>query len=402
MFEFTVGGKKVRSEDFGKAMESELINHVKAEIRERLGAVRHPETGEFPTVAIHGDTLEDLTFRVEGSPELLALPQEQFSEEDLAAMSLEEKSAGASPRAFLSFAWEDHNLAERLARELRANGIDTWWAEWEIGAGDSMRQKIDEGLEGCTHFLVLLTPNSKTKPWVNQEMDAGLVKKLRSETKFIPVRYQLAAEDLPPLLSGLHSPAIDDFENSVPQLINDIHGLTQKPPLGQLPQVAEEVESGHTKAATAVARVFVEASETAMFGDPQLTISDIAEQTSLTVEDVRDALHELRWCFTVSHERVLPKDELFAEFDKFFMKWNPEEDALRIASDLINDDNFPGSTIEAAQRYGWGPRRINPALAYLIARDLIRDCKAMGTQPWLTAWVQKKGDATRRFVKSRN
>lgn len=145
MFEFTVGGKKVRSEDFGKAMESELINHVKAEIRERLGAVRHPETGEFPTVAIHGDTLEDLTFRVEGSPELLALPQEQFSEEDLAAMSLEEKSAGASPRAFLSFTWEDHNLAERLARELRANGIDTWWAEWEIGAGDSMRQKIDEG-----------------------------------------------------------------------------------------------------------------------------------------------------------------------------------------------------------------------------------------------------------------
>jgi hypothetical protein len=59
----------------------------------------------------------------------------------------------------------------------------------------------------CTHFLALLTPVSIAKPWVNQEMDAGLVKKLDEETRFIAVRSNLPAGALPPLLKGMLSPA---------------------------------------------------------------------------------------------------------------------------------------------------------------------------------------------------
>jgi hypothetical protein len=53
-----------------------------------------------------------------------------------------------------------------------------------------------------------LTPQSIDKPWVNQEMDAGLVRKLSNACRFLPVRHQLPAGKLPPLLSGMHAPEI--------------------------------------------------------------------------------------------------------------------------------------------------------------------------------------------------
>jgi hypothetical protein len=43
-----------------------------------------------------------------------------------------ETASGTAPNAFLSFAWEDHETAKATAEALQANGIETWWAEWEI------------------------------------------------------------------------------------------------------------------------------------------------------------------------------------------------------------------------------------------------------------------------------
>jgi hypothetical protein len=390
----------VKANELGDALMKAVVDQAADEMRERLSTIRHPDTGEFPTVVVYGDTLETLSFSVEGSPELLALVRERLGEE-FENMNLIENNS-RPPRAFLSYAFEDRELAERLARAVQANGIETWWAGWSIGAGDSLRQKIDEGLGNCTHFLVLLTPTSIIKPWVNQEMDAGLVRKLNQETRFIAVRCCLPASALPPLLKGMLSPAIDDFATDIQQLVNDIHGVSRKPPLGPPPMAAVVRNAGYSPAATAIAKVFVDESETAVFGDPQRNIEELAERTSLSEEDVRDALHELRSFFTVNSDHALPKDELYVAFDKHFCEWDPAADALILASDIVNDDTFPSATAEIGKRYGWPPRRLNPAIAYLINRDLIMDSKALGTQPWITAWVQKKADATRRFVKSRS
>ncbi|WP_283813302.1 DMT family transporter [Bradyrhizobium sp. Leo170] len=69
-----------------------------------------------------------------------------------------------------------------------------------------------------------------------------------------------------------------------------------------------------------------------------------------------------------------------ATFDKHFMEWSPEEDALRIAADLVNDPSMPIDTGQVAQRDGWEPRRMNPALTYLLARKLIVDYQVLASQ----------------------
>src|SRR4051794_31747271 len=128
--------------------------------------------------------------------------------------------------AFVCHASEDNELARRIATDLHANGIDTFFSEWEIRAGDSLRRKIDAGLESCTHFIVLVTPTSLNKPWVNAEIDAAFIRKVEGSAVLIPLRYELEVEQLPPLLRGLLSPAIRNYDADVKQLIADIQGVS--------------------------------------------------------------------------------------------------------------------------------------------------------------------------------
>ena len=116
-------------------------------------------------------------------------------------------------------------------------------------------------------FLVLLTPQSIDKPWVNAEMDAALVQKLDNQCKFLPVRHDLPVSALPPLLAGLHSPTVTRDEE-ITQLINDIYGVSRKPPLGAPPEAvteARQTDTGYSPLQQQSARLFVERSENGLF-----------------------------------------------------------------------------------------------------------------------------------------
>jgi hypothetical protein len=401
MIKFTVGGRSVNPDNIEDALMGVVLKGMRDTITEKVGTIRDPETGEFPTVIVRGDSIDKLTLHVEGSPKLIALVRERLGLEP----EDDGMKAGAdtAPRVFLSYTSDNLEVATKLAQALEASGIETWWDKWCIYPGDSLRRKIDEGISGCTHFLVLLTPQSIDKPWVNQEMDAGLVRKLNDRCKFLPVRYGLEASALPPLLSGMHAPAIAG-DADILQLVNDIYGVNRRPPRGTPPKAVEtanETKTGYSAAATAIARVLVERTEYAVFADPQMGVSELADNTGLSVEDTKDGLYELSAFLTVSHDRVLPKDILFAEFDRHWKSWEPAQDALRLAADIVNDPKFPADPKQIAERYGWEPRRLNPAITYLLERQLIVDYTALSTQPFAIARVVGN-EHIRRFVKSRS
>lgn len=404
MIKFEFNGKPFDPRTFEETIMKQAMEAAAEHLRERIGTIRHPETGEFPTIVVSGTSFDDLMLRVEGSPELLALVNERMElTGDEPSEAMIEVSNESPPKVFLSYAWEDRDLASNIAEQLQANGIDTWWAEWCLSAGDSLRQKIDEGLGDCSHFLVLLTPTSLSKPWVNQEMDAGLVLKLQSKVKFIPLRHRLSVNQLPLLLRGMLSPEVDEGELGIAQLINDIHGVTKKPPLGKAPAAVSESrqqKTGYSAAANAVAKAFVELTQHARKFDPQFPKEKLMEETGLPEDDLVDALHELSGMVIARHDVVWPEDELFAKFDQFWKPWNPSQDALMLATDMLNYDSFPTSPAEIGQKYGWEPRRLNPAMAYLINRKVVRELKAMDGSNWLVVHIQKT-DQTRRFVKSR-
>jgi hypothetical protein len=108
----------------------------------------------------------------------------------------------------------------------------------------------------------------------------------------------------------------------------------------------------------------------------------------------------LRFAPDSAFHELTPEAALFTTFDRHFMSWNPEIDALRIAADLANGA-VEGSVPEIAKQYDWPPRRMNPAVNYLIEGRLVDFGDECGSHPWCTHWI-RKNHATRRFVRDRS
>ena len=316
------------------------------------------------------------------------------------------------PHAFLSYASEDKEFAEQVAKALQEKGIETWWDKWEIRHGDSIRQKVDEGIAGCTHFLVLLTHQSICKPWVSTEMDAAFVRKLEGKCRFIPVRYKLHVSDLPPTLQGMLSPKIESGTD-IDGLISDIYEISKKPALGVPPaavQQAQKIKTGYSPAVQAVAKLLVEESKNGLYADPSSSIGAMAEASELKPEDAEDAVRELEnhdflrigkfMGARSSQYHVSTKPSLFVEFDRYFMGWDATEDAVQIATDIVNDKKFTTNPEEMAKQYGWSHRRLNPALKYLVDKEVIHDASGYGRRTVIIRCVKAtSSSALRRFLR---
>ncbi len=320
------------------------------------------------------------------------------------------------PVVFLSYASEDKALARQIAARLFENGMEVFFDEWEIQAGDSIREKIDAGLGRCTHFVVLLTPHSVEKSWVRAEMDAAFVKKVEGECRFIPLRHDLPPDKLPPLLRGLLSPQIQDVDNDIMKLVEDIREIDRRPNL--LPRTSEDrvqaSEMGLSPAASEIVGLIVRKSKYGLKFDPEFSPSDVKQGTTLSDDAIREGVDELVERGVVEDSREIrprslgfsalyPQEDLFALYDGFFMPWNPADDALVLAADLVNDGKIDVQLEpkELAERYGWNARRLNPAITYLSLFGAARLLQALGTAPYCCAilWLTSKA---RRFVRTQD
>ena len=314
------------------------------------------------------------------------------------------------PKAFLSYTSSDRILAKRIADILVTRGVAVWWDQWEIRAGDSIVQRISEGLDDCTHFIVLLTPRSIKKPWVSAEIDAAFVRRMNARVKLIPLRCDLPAKQLPPLLSALHSPEVTkaSLGEEVAQLASDIHGVTRRPGVHDAPNLRDYPPSPYSRAAMIVAKYFCRETENAATFDPIVELGALAVAIDLSLEDTLDGLHELQ--AFIREQRTLgpregsaiwPLPAFWPEFDQYFdfNAHDPASDARIIAARVLNDPDFPERLSEIADVLGWQPRRINPAAAYLMDRDIVRHHSFLGMGPWVVGMIHRTG-ATRRFVKA--
>jgi hypothetical protein len=153
-----------------------------------------------------------------------------------------------NPRAFISHSGEDRVFAERLATDLRGNGVDVWLSVWEITAGDSLRRKIEQGLTQSDIFVLVLSRSSVVRPWVQEELDAALVRRISGLCrKIIPV--VLDDCEMPPFVASSLWLDMRDYQYEVglSELLKSVFDIKTKPPLGSPPTfVSIEPESSET------------------------------------------------------------------------------------------------------------------------------------------------------------
>ncbi len=91
--------------------------------------------------------------------------------------------------AFISHSSIDKPFVRQLAVDLLAAGVKVWIDEQRIVVGDSIPEKVAQGVAESDFFLVVLSKNSVQSPWVTKELNHALVKEIeRRRVTIYPIR----------------------------------------------------------------------------------------------------------------------------------------------------------------------------------------------------------------------
>lgn len=138
-----------------------------------------------------------------------------------------------SPKAFISHSSQDHKFVEKFAADLRAHGVDAWYAGWDIKPGDSIRKRIDDALGACEYFVIVLSKKSVSSRWVQVELDTATVRSLDGRVKrIIPIRIE-DCDGIPPTLASLcwEDFSVNRYELALKRVLDAIFDVDAKPPL---------------------------------------------------------------------------------------------------------------------------------------------------------------------------
>lgn len=91
--------------------------------------------------------------------------------------------------AFLSHSSADKAFIRQLAADLTANGISVWLDEQRIRVGDSIPEKIAQGLAESDYFLIGMSHKSSESAWVQKELNNALMSEVqRRKVHIMPLK----------------------------------------------------------------------------------------------------------------------------------------------------------------------------------------------------------------------
>jgi hypothetical protein len=123
---------------------------------------------------------------------------------------------------FISHRRADTTLAEKLAHEIKERGHQVWLADWKINIGDSIVERMQQGLEGATYFVLCYSERGVMAPWISREWMSVLARQLNgANVKILPV--VLTGGDPPIILSDLqYADLVTDWRGGVERLLRSI------------------------------------------------------------------------------------------------------------------------------------------------------------------------------------
>jgi len=143
---------------------------------------------------------------------------------DIAVVSKEERHAAQKDEriAFISHSSKDKPFVRKLAADLVSSGIKVWIDEQQILVGDSIPEKLAQGLAESDFFLLIVSGNSIDSEWVRKELNGALVHEIeRRKVTILPVR--LDASELPiSVKDKLYADFRTSYETGLKNLIASI------------------------------------------------------------------------------------------------------------------------------------------------------------------------------------
>jgi hypothetical protein len=264
--------------------------------------------------------------------------------------------------------------------------VDPWYAGWEIGAGDSIVQKINKGLERCDAFIIVVSANSVRSKWVREELNSAVVERIERAAQIIPVR--LDDSPVPPIINHLRWIELHPMDEHLEELVKAVFGVSDKPAVGEAPDYVrralerqDNAIEGLTPEASAILRHLV--LEIGLRG--QISSRALCEVLRLSDMEVDDGLEELDELGLVRllgamRSAVIPRAAAWlylGEEDLGFDLWR---DMLTVAQCVAGHEQADTATLEADTRL---PQyRINMAALVLQHLEVITLIQTLGRDPY--------------------
>ena len=112
-------------------------------------------------------------------------------------------------QVFISHAKEDNNTVRQIMTLLDNKRIQHWEDITHIKPGDSVNEKINQGIKSSSHFLLVWSKNADNSNNVKKECNAVMTPDYEKITKII---FRTDGTKLPPLLADIKYININDDE----------------------------------------------------------------------------------------------------------------------------------------------------------------------------------------------
>lgn len=126
------------------------------------------------------------------------------------------------PRVFISYSSQDKSFVDKLYDDLRPFKIFVWYDRWEIAVGDSIVDKISEGLETSVTLIIVLSQASVSSRWVKEELNTIIMRRMSdSDIRILPVLIESC--EIPSLLKHIrYADFRDSYEEGLANLFDAI------------------------------------------------------------------------------------------------------------------------------------------------------------------------------------
>lgn len=98
---------------------------------------------------------------------------------------------------FISHASEDKaDIARPLFEALTILGVTVWFDEAELGIGDSLRRKIDQGLARSAFGVVVFSASFFAKGWPQYELDGIVTRSVAGDQNLLPIWHKVTKDEV--------------------------------------------------------------------------------------------------------------------------------------------------------------------------------------------------------------
>ena len=123
-------------------------------------------------------------------------------------------------KAFLCHSSQDKDVVEAFANKLLSRKASVWYDKWDIKPGESIVQKVNDGLSEMTHLVIFLSKHSVKSHWVQNELSSGLMRKLSdSSVRIIPI--MLDEVEIPTIINHIkYADCVHNRDSGFDELID--------------------------------------------------------------------------------------------------------------------------------------------------------------------------------------